>query len=219
MPQPVCLSFDNGPEPDATPLVLAVLRQRGLKALFFPIGQKLRDPARLALAARCRAEGHVVGNHTLSHTSPLGRVGAAAAVAEIAEADALLGGLREPQRLFRPPGGGGALGRHLLNASAAAYLQAHGHTVVLWNAVPRDWNDPDGWPPRALALAAAAREPLLLVLHDLPNGAMRHLDRVLGQLADAGHAFTAEPPLACLPMQAGHPAANLADFVAEDPAP
>jgi peptidoglycan/xylan/chitin deacetylase (PgdA/CDA1 family) len=215
----ICLSFDNGPEPEATPLVLQVLARRRIPALFFAIGQKLRDPARRALAERCRAEGFPVGNHTLTHGAPLGRRPGAEAVAEIAEADALLGPLREPERLFRPNGGGGALGRHLLNASAARYLQAGGHTVVLWNAIPRDWADPDGWPPRALDLADQASAPLLMVLHDLPNGAMRHLDGVLGTLLDRGHRFTASPPASCLPIRAGRPAAGLADYVSEDIAP
>ncbi len=140
-------------------------------------------------------------------------------MAEIAATDALLGPLREPGRLFRPNGGGGTLGPHLLNASAAAHLRAGGHTVVLWNAVPRDFADPDDWPDRALAMAVAAEAPVLMVLHDLPNGAMRHLDRVLGTLADRGARFIAEPPEACVPLRAGVPAAGWADCVSADPAP
>ena len=213
-PAPICLSFDNGPTPEATPLVLEVLARRRLRAVFFPIGARLRAPEYMALAERCRAEGHLVGNHTLSHGTPLGLRSAEAAVAEIAGADALLGELREPARLFRPNGGGGALGPHLLNQAALAYLRAQGHTLVLWNAVPRDWDDPDGWPPRALAMAAAATEPVLLVLHDLANGAMRHLDCVLGQLADAGHGFLAEPPANCVKLRPGWAAADLGDYVA-----
>lgn len=217
--QPICLSFDNGPEPDVTPLVLEVLGRRRIPAMFFVVGDKLRDPAARAMAERARAEGHPVGNHTLTHGAPLGRRGGEAAVAEIAATDALLGGLREPERYFRPNGGGGTLGRHLLNASAAAHLKAGGHTVVLWNAVPRDFADPDGWPETALAMAAAATEPVLMVLHDLPNGAMRHLARVLGMLVDRGVAFLAAPPAGCVPLRGGVPAAGLADYVSEDVSP
>ena len=66
-PQPICLTFDNGPEPDVTPAVLDTLARRGIITTFFTIGEKLRDPARRALAARAREEGHQVGNHTLTH--------------------------------------------------------------------------------------------------------------------------------------------------------
>ncbi|MBY9051435.1 polysaccharide deacetylase family protein, partial [Pseudomonas fluorescens] len=40
------LTFDNGPDPDVTPLVLDILAERGIKATFFVIGEKLADPAR-----------------------------------------------------------------------------------------------------------------------------------------------------------------------------
>ena len=209
----VHLSFDNGPEPEATPGVLDVLVRRGIRATFFVIGETLRDPARLALAARARAEGHAIGNHTLTHGEPLGRRGEAEAVAEIAGADALLGALREPERLFRPNGGGGALGPHLLNAGAVRHLAAGGHTVVLWNAVPRDFADPEGWPATAEAQLAAAETPLLMVLHDLPNGAMRHLDRVLGGWLDRGVRFLAEPPEYCVVMRRGQALPGLAAYV------
>lgn len=217
--QPVCLSFDNGPEPEATPGVLAVLARRRLPAIFFVLGRHLADPARRALAERARAEGHLVGNHTFSHGLPLGRRPGAQAVAEIARTDALLGPLREPGRLFRPNGGGGALGPHLLNASAAAHLRAGGHTLVLWNAVPRDFAEPDAWPATARAQHAAATEPVLLVLHDTPNGAMRHLDRLLGEWQDAGVEFLAEPPDTCVPLRAGQAGPGLAPYVSEDIAP
>ena len=209
----VCLTFDNGPEPEVTPGVLAVLARRRIPATFFVVGRKLRDPAARACAERAKAEGHAIGNHTLTHGEPLGRRGAAEAVAEIAEADALLGALHGPERLFRPNGGGGALGPHLLNRAAADHLVAQRHTVWLWNAVPGDFRDPDGWPATAQAMLRAATETVLLVLHDKPNGAMRHLDRVLGEAMDAGAQFGAAPPDACVPLRNGVAGEGFAGFV------
>lgn len=215
---PICLTFDNGPEPEVTPGVLDVLARRKLTATFFVIGEKLRDPRAFALAERARAEGHRIGNHTLTHGEPLGRRSAAEAVREIAETDALMGALHGPDRLFRPNGGGGLLGPHLLNAAALQYLTAHRHTVVLWNAVPGDFRDPDGWPATARAMIDASAEPVLLVLHDLPNGAMRHLDRFLGGLIDAGAAFTQEPPASCVPLRRGVDQGDIARYVTEEAA-
>jgi hypothetical protein len=68
----VTLSFDNGPEPEATPRVLDVLARRGIPASFFVIGAKLADPARRSLCERAQAEGHWIGNHTTTHAGPLG---------------------------------------------------------------------------------------------------------------------------------------------------
>jgi len=212
MPE-VCLTFDNGPEPEVTPGVLAVLARRRIRATFFLVGQKLRDPAARACAERAQAEGHAIGNHTLTHGAPLGTRGAAEAVAEIAETDALLGALHGPDRLFRPNGGGGALGSHLLNRAAADHLVAHRHTVLLWNAVPGDFRDPDGWVATAHTMLAEARETVVLVLHDLPNGAMRHLDRFLGEAEQAGARFGAPPPESCVPLRRGVPGADFARYV------
>lgn len=215
--QPICLTFDNGPEPETTPMVLEVLARRGIGASFFVVGRKLLDPARRALAERAVAEGHVVGNHSFSHGVPLGLRAAADAVAEITRAEAALGPLNT-QRLFRPHGGGGALGPHLLHAAALRHLQRARYTVALWNAVPRDWDDADGWPARALAMAAAARAPVVMVLHDLLPGAMAQLDRVLGRLADAGHGFVQPIPENALALREGRLLCDAAAIAREESA-
>ena len=66
------LSFDNGPDPEVTPAVLDVLRDRGVTAQFFVLGKQLGDPRCRRLVERARDAGHLVGNHSFSHTVPLG---------------------------------------------------------------------------------------------------------------------------------------------------
>lgn len=209
----ICLSFDNGPEPEVTPGVLAVLARRGIQAMFFVIGEKLRHPKARALTEKARAAGHVIGNHTLTHGAPLGRRSAAEALHEIRATDALLSDLAAPERYFRPNGGGGALGAHLLNGAAARHLMAAQATMVLWNAVPGDFRDAEGWPTTAHAMLKAARDPVMLVLHDLPNGAMRHLDRFLGEVQDQGWQFRPDPPLGCVPLRRGVPGPDFARYI------
>src|SRR5262249_10657688 len=64
----VCLTFDDGPDPTYTPAVLDVLKSHAVSATFFVIGQKAeRHPD---LIRRMAAEGHVIGNHTYSHSDP-----------------------------------------------------------------------------------------------------------------------------------------------------
>ncbi|WP_439596279.1 polysaccharide deacetylase family protein [Falsiroseomonas sp.] len=214
----VTLSFDNGPDPEATPLVLEVLRRHGILSTFFVIGSKLADPARRRLAERAHAEGHWIGNHTFTHSTPLGeRQDAGHAAAEIGATQALIGRLAHPDLLFRPVGGGGRLGPHLLSAEARDHLAAQRHSVVLWSAVPGDWRDPDGWPDIALAQCLAQQRPLL-VLHDLPGGAMRHLDGFLHRLAELGASFRQEFPESALPMQRGVATAGLDAYVMPTPA-
>lgn len=213
---PVTLSFDNGPEPGVTETVLDVLAERGIAATFFVIGRKLASRHGQALAVRARAEGHRVGNHTFFHQIPLGEASDAAAAEEIGATQDLLGDLA-PEKLFRPVGGQGRLGPHLLSRAAHDLLVAGRFTCVLWNALPRDWDDPDGWEARALAQIAAHRaegRATALVLHDLPGGAMRHLPGFLDRLAADGVRFTREFPDEVVIIRAGVPAPWCERYVA-----
>src|SRR5579871_5610074 len=66
------LTFDNGPDPDVTPEVLDTLAQHDVRATFFVIGKKLLPKGQKAIVRRVRDAGHWVGNHTWSHSTPLG---------------------------------------------------------------------------------------------------------------------------------------------------
>jgi peptidoglycan-N-acetylglucosamine deacetylase len=197
------LSFDNGPEPAVTPRVLDILHERGIRTTFFAIGEKLADPARRKLSIRAHDEGHWIGNHTYTHSIPLGEQrNAETAQAEIGRTQDAIGDLAHPQRWFRPFGGGGNLDARLLKPSVVDYLKANKHSCVLWNAIPRDWDDPEGWVDRAIE-QCRAQAWSLMVLHDLPTGAMNRLETFLDRAAQLGARFRQEFPPACVPMRAG----------------
>jgi peptidoglycan-N-acetylglucosamine deacetylase len=196
------LSFDNGPTADVTPLVLDVLARRGIKSTFFVIGEKVAVPENRALAERAHAEGHWIGNHTWSHSLPFGLMRPEAAIVEFDRMQAAIGTLVHPHRFFRPYGQGGNLDRRLLSWRVLDHLAQARATIVLWSALPRDWQDPDGWVERALKQCAAIPWSLM-VLHDLPTGAMAHLERFLDAAAGEGMRFVQELPEACLPIVRG----------------
>jgi peptidoglycan-N-acetylglucosamine deacetylase len=207
------LTFDNGPEPEVTPFVLDVLARRGIRASFFVLGRKIATPEGRRLAERARDEGHWIGNHTWTHAVPLGLMeDAAAAVDEVARTQAVLGGLVHPDHLFRPFGGGGNLDDRLLRPEVASYLQRFGYTVVVWNAVPRDWVDPEGWVETALR-QCTQRPWTQLVIHDLPTGAMAQLERFFDLAGEAGARIRQDFNPDCVPMRRGVPGAGLAAFV------
>jgi peptidoglycan/xylan/chitin deacetylase (PgdA/CDA1 family) len=60
----VALSFDDGPGP-FTPQVLDILKENGIHATFFMLGEQVRFFT--PYAKRVRDEGHEIGNHTYSH--------------------------------------------------------------------------------------------------------------------------------------------------------
>jgi peptidoglycan/xylan/chitin deacetylase (PgdA/CDA1 family) len=61
----VALTFDDGPDPHVTPLLMDYLREQNIRATFFCIGKNV--DAHPEIAKRIVEEGHVIGNHTYNH--------------------------------------------------------------------------------------------------------------------------------------------------------
>ena len=209
----VTLTFDNGPHEEITPAVLTVLARHNVKASFFVVGGKLRKPELRRQAERAHDAGHWIGNHSMTHTIPLGEDRRAdAPEQELGAAQSLIGSLSHADQFFRPFGGGGHLDRRLLSHAARDYLIEHKLTCVLWNVIPRDWDDSEGWVERALQ-ACATEQEALVVLHDHLPAAVRKLDLFIRQLQDAGHIMAQEFPAACVPIVRGSVVQDLAPFL------
>lgn len=201
------LTFDNGPTPGVTELVLDELAARGLRATFFVIGTKIATDQGYALAERAHSEGHRIGNHTLSHSVPLGALVDPRDVdREIDGAQSLLGRLADPARLFRPYGSGGVIDRWLLGRHGRQRLLDDRFTCCLWDCVPRDWLDPNGWVDTCREMMASLTLTWpVIVLHDLPTGAMAHLPRLLDELEAADVEIRQDLPDSCTPIRCGVP--------------
>ncbi|WP_420566124.1 polysaccharide deacetylase family protein [Thalassobaculum sp.] len=209
------LTFDNGPDPEVTPRVLNILRARGLKATFFVVGSKLEHPDGPALVRAALADGHRIGNHTYTHSIPLGENPAPDLVeAEISRTDRVLREAGAKTRLFRPFGGGGNLDGRLLRRAVVDHLTGEGYSCVLWNAIPRDWADPEGWVETALA-QCKAQPWTLIVLHDLPTGAMDRLEEFLDKATALGARFRQDFPDACVPIRDGRITAPVEPYMSD----
>ncbi len=127
----VCLTFDDGPDPFVTPRLLDVLREHGVRATFFVIGEKVaRHPE---IVRRIAAEGHCVGGHSFHHGDP-GLTSSRQLREEIRRtADLLAPLVGRKVTLFRPPHG-------KLTVSKLCRLWRAGQTIVLWNADPKDYS-------------------------------------------------------------------------------
>lgn len=203
----ICLTFDNGPTKDVTPFVLNELAVRNLPATFFVVGEQLLAPGGIDTMLSVLSAGHIVGNHSMTHSVPLGLSEDPAHVArEIQATEELMSsaGLANDPLLFRPFGGGGKLGPHLLSEDAAKYLIDNRYTVALWNVVPGDWIDAKNWPEKALA-EIRAKDDSVVVLHDIKADAMQELPRFLDQLLADGVEFTRDLPASCTPIIEGMP--------------
>ncbi|HHV78196.1 MAG TPA: polysaccharide deacetylase family protein [Firmicutes bacterium] len=119
-PNRIALTFDDGPDPETTPEILRLLRERRLKATFFVIGIKCeRYPD---LVREIVSEGHSVQNHSYTH-------GPAEGLGELNKAQQLIRQLTgsEPA-YFRPPGG--RIPPHTLAA-----LSKLGLSVAYWSNI------------------------------------------------------------------------------------
>ncbi|HLY81779.1 MAG TPA: polysaccharide deacetylase family protein [Acidimicrobiales bacterium] len=212
----VTVTFDNGPTPGITDGVLDVLAERGIRATFFVVGSKLRQPRGRDLARRAVAEGHRVGHHTMTHTVLLGAAkdAEAAIKSEIADLAPELEEFDAGEKLYRPYAAGGVLDQQVFSRAALRYLAANGYTCVLWNSVPHDWDDPVGWVERALD-DVSKQTWTVVVLHDVDTGAMAHLPRFLDELSARGVEIVPEFPDSCLPIRAGQTTETLSRLTME----
>jgi len=204
----VTLTFDNGPTRGVTEAVLDVLARRGLRATLFVVGARLARPEVRALAEQAHAAGHWIGNHTLTHTVQFGRATDAAVDREIDEAEAALDGLAHPDRLFRPYGAGGVIDHNLMSPHGRQRLIDGRFTCSLWNCLPRDWVDPDGWVDTCVGIVGT--QPWsVVVVHDVATGAMTHLGRLFDRLDGIGVEWRQDLPDECTPIRRGVPTTSI----------
>lgn len=192
----ITLTLDNGPSPDVTPQVLDTLAAHEVKATFFVLGEQAQTEDGRRLVARACAEGHAIGNHTFTHAL-LGDVPLHVALDEVATTQRIIDAFSGANRLFRPTGGGGVINEKVMQRGLFSHLVADGYSCVLWNCVPRDWEDPVGWVERALN-DIQTRDWTVIVLHDLPTGAMDRLGDFIAGAKALGGTFTQAFPADCV---------------------
>jgi peptidoglycan/xylan/chitin deacetylase (PgdA/CDA1 family) len=99
----IALTFDDGPH-EATPVILDLLKQFNAKAAFFCIGKNI--PGKEHIVRRIAEEGHVVGNHSFSHSNMIDFFPIDKLTKDVSKTDDLIyKTIGKRSRLFRPPYG------------------------------------------------------------------------------------------------------------------
>lgn len=179
-PGHVALTFDDGPDPKATPAILTALERLGWHATFFCLGTMIE--AAPGIAADVVAAGHEVGVHGYLHEGAIRR-SPRALTDDVTRARDLLGAATGATPYwYRPPYGE-------LSAGSLVAARAAGLRLVLWSAWGRDW--------RAEATPAS-------VVNDLQRGVLAGGTILLHDSDCTSAASSWRTTVAALPLLAEH---------------
>jgi peptidoglycan/xylan/chitin deacetylase (PgdA/CDA1 family) len=156
-PGHVALTFDDGPDPESTPLFTRLLAEHEVRATFFLLGSMVeRAPW---LAAELASAGHEIGVHGFDHRYLPARLPHAARSDLHRATDVIERATGIRPRLFRPPYG-------VLSGPSLLAARELGLMPVLWGAWGREWT-PGATPESVFAtLAGDLAGGVTVLLHD-----------------------------------------------------
>ncbi len=195
----VALTFDDGPDATTTPQLLDILKEKGVKATFFVLGQRVE--ANPAIVARAAAEGHEIGNHSYDHKF-FTRIGLDGVKSQIERTNAAIeAATGKKPTLVRPPYGNTdpEISR-LLNAN-------YGMTIVLWDVDPLDWKIFDSANITSEVLKNV-RPGSIVLSHDVHATTVRSVANTIDGLRAKGFQFVTVSELIAMDRTQAAPTAK-----------
>lgn len=130
--QRVLMTFDDGPNINSSEIILNILNDNKIKAIFFCVGNNLKNFA--SLTKEILSEGHQIGNHTFNHRIitkiPLGE-----AIDEIQKTNLLMqNDFNYIIKYFRPPHG-------RFNFASRQLFEITGMKNVMWSLMSFDYKN------------------------------------------------------------------------------
>ena len=176
-----CLvTFDDGPDPKYTPIILDILAKHKVKAIFFVVGEKVEQHPEII--KRIVAEGHILGNHSHSHNNLMSLFSRKRLQAEIVQAQTVIESVSETKvDLFRPPIG-------YTNPKYAAVLHQQKMKCIGWTLRSYDsvFTDPQKLLKR---LISKIKPGNIVLMHDNLKVATESLDAFLSKAKTNGIIF------------------------------
>lgn len=170
----ICLTFDDGPDPSSTPVILSLLETYDIKAMFFCCGANAeRYPE---LIQSIISGGHITGNHSYSHPDGW-KTTVRKYIYDIEKSSQFV-----PGRFFRPPYG---------RLKFCQYLKLKKHfKIVFWDLLPYDFDKSFPWEDSLKVLLRRIRPGSVIALHDSPgSSSLLFLDRFIREAKNRGYSF------------------------------
>lgn len=203
----IALTFDDGPHATLTPKLLDILKEKGVKATFFVLGQCVE--ANPDVLQRAVAEGHEIGNHSWDHKA-FPKVGASGLTSQITNTNAAIEKAGGPKpTLVRPPYGA-------TNSAITKRLnEEFGLKVIMWDVDPLDWKVRNSEHVRSEILKGTKSGSIVLA-HDIHPTTVAAMPQTIDELKAKGFQFVTVSEL--LAMDRPRPAATPAPATSPTPA-
>ena len=178
------LTFDAGYENGHTEAILDTLEKHNVKAAFFLVGNYVNRNG--DLVRRMVEEGHIVGNHTMSHPNMSAISDEAAFRAELEGLEGLFKDTtgKELPKYYRPPQG-------IYSEANLRMAKELGYKTVFWSLAYGDW-DNDNQPQEDAAiqrLLSRTHNGAVILLHSTSKTNAAILDRLLSKWEEMGYRF------------------------------
>ncbi|OTN88726.1 hypothetical protein A5819_001218 [Enterococcus sp. 7E2_DIV0204] len=170
----ISLTFDDGPNPETTPRLLDILKEKDVKATFFMLGQNVVKHE--ALVKRVADEGHEVASHSYSHPQLTG-VDAQRVTDEVQKTDkAIYHAIGKLPTDFRPPYGA-------INKDVAKII---GKPIIQWSVDSQDWQSHNA---QAIIkrIDDTAYNDTIVLMHDIHPETVDAVSTVIDHLRGAGY--------------------------------
>lgn len=172
----IALTFDDGPHEIYTPRLLDGLKERGVRASFFLVGQNIDGKEDIVL--RMQEEGHLIGNHTYSHIQ-LTRKNRETFKEELVKTNEVIKEITGEDVLYvRPPYG-------TWDKSLEEELNMF---PVLWTIDPLDWCSKNASCVAGRILQKADENEIIL-MHDYYDTSVTAALKVVDELLEQGYEF------------------------------
>ncbi len=176
----IAMTFDDGPHGANTPRLLDMLKQRGIKATFFVVGQCAAEFP--DIMKRIVAEGHEIASHSWSHPL-LSKMGEESVSDQLQKTHDIIRHTTgvEP-KIMRPP-----FGAFTPNQRAWANKK-WGYKIIMWDVDPLDWKVRNAEHVKSEILKKTVAGSIILT-HDIHKSTIDAMPETLDGLTAKGFKF------------------------------
>jgi peptidoglycan/xylan/chitin deacetylase (PgdA/CDA1 family) len=178
----IALTFDDGVDPVQTPIILDTLKKYGIKATFFLIGKKLEGNE--ILVRRIFNEGHIIGNHSWSHSYWFDFYNSGRMCRELLKTDEMIENITgKKPRFFRPPYG-------VTNPMLKRALQTSGHLAIGWSIRSFDTQDKRSASEIINRVSSRMQSADIILFHDTSKEILNVIEEIINYGTENGFIFT-----------------------------